>query len=340
MKNFLVRLTNWEYWPFSVIYFPVSFYYIWLAIKCRSFFFFTAANPRIDFGGMLGEKKSEIFDLIPNKFIPETKLIPHGNLEEAKRFVKRLGFPVIAKPDIGERGIGVKKMDSEEELIKYVSSCPVNFLMQQQITYPIELGVFFIKYPGDKIGKVTSIMRKNFLTVVGDGTATIMELLTNNVRAQLTANLKSDYLRKIGKSVPAEGEEVLIESIGNHCRGTQFLNDNHHIDKELNKAINSLAAQIPDFYFGRFDLKCQSYNDLKQLKNVKILELNGAGAEPGHIYQPGYSLLQAYKDIFWHLRTLADISLLNHKKGVPYWSFLKGYQKWKNHLRYNRLLSS
>ncbi|MEQ9006519.1 MAG: hypothetical protein RLP12_01450, partial [Ekhidna sp.] len=69
----------------------------------------------------------------------------------------------------------------------------------------------------------------------------------------------------------------MIEPIGNHCRGTKFLNDNHEINTELNQAFNQLAGQIPDLHFGRFDLKCKSYDDLKELKNFKILELNGAG---------------------------------------------------------------
>ena len=171
----------------------------------------------------------------------------------------------------------------------------------------------------------------------GDGEHSVSDLLRNSPRAVITADLSSEFLQAEGSRVPAKGERVLVEPIGNHCRGTKFLNDEHEIDDDLHKAFNKLADEIPDFYFGRFDLKCQSFEGLKNLRDFKILELNGAGSEPGHIYHPGYSLLRAYRDIFWHLGVLADISAQNHKAGVPYWSFKRGYKKWSDHRAYNRL---
>lgn len=289
---------------------------------------------------MIGEKKSEIFDLIPKEYIPETHLIGKGDLSKAIEISAKIGFPLIAKPDVGERGIWVSKINTQVELENYVEGCPVNFLIQALIDYPIELGVFYVRYPNEENGRVTSIVRKNFLSIEGDGKTSIVDLLKKSERAMLTAYLESDFLKQNGNSIPKEGEEVLVEPIGNHCRGTQFLNDADEIDEALSKAFDRLAKEIPDFYFGRFDLKCQSYDDLKQLKNFKILELNGAGAEPGHIYQPGYPLLKAYKDILWHLKVLAEISAQNRKRGVKYWPFSTGYKKWKEHGQYNKLLGN
>lgn len=287
---------------------------------------------------MFGEKKSDIFKQIPEEYLPETILISKGDVERASYFAEQMGFPLIAKPDIGERGTWVKKLESQAELARYAEKCPVNFLLQELVTFPIELGVFYVKKPG-KEGRVTSIVKKEFLEITGDGKNTISSLLRKSERAQLTADLESDFLEKNGSRVPAKDEKVLIEPIGNHCRGTKFLNDNNEIDEALNTAFNKLADQIPDFYFGRFDLKCASYEDLKQLKNFKILELNGAGSEPGHIYQPGYSLWKAYHAIFWHLSVLSDISAQNRKRGHSYWSFRQGFNMWKSHQRYNRLLA-
>ncbi|MEO9482812.1 MAG: hypothetical protein ABJG47_05175 [Ekhidna sp.] len=338
MKKLFIRLRHWEYWPFSVLYFPVFFYYAWLILKHRSFFFFTASNPSIEFGGMVGEKKSDIFDLIPDQYMPKTILVGKGGLERAALEAEKIGFPLIAKPDVGERGNWVSKIQTQNALKEYVETCPVDFLLQEMVDLPIELGVFYVKYP-DRPGEVTSIVRKDFLTVVGDGESTIRDLLKKNTRARMTADLASDHLQLIGNNIPKIGEQLVIEPIGNHCRGTKFLSDNHEIDEALNQAFNKLADQIPDFYFGRFDIKCESYNDLKYLKNFSILELNGAGAEPAHIYQPGYPLWKAYKDILWHLSVLSDISALNRKKGHSYWSFKRGFKKWKAHQRYNRLLA-
>lgn len=289
---------------------------------------------------MLGERKSDIFKLIPEIYLPKTILIGKGDLERAALFGEQIGFPLIAKPDIGERGTWVKKINDQAELRSYTETCPVDFLLQELVEMPIELGVFFIRYPNENQGRVTSIVRKDFLKVTGDGRSTVRQLLEKNPRAALTGNLNSEKHKWIETYVPKQSEDVLVEPIGNHCRGTKFLSDNHEIDEGLNEAFNKLADQIPVFYFGRFDLKCESYEELRQLRNFKILELNGAGAEPAHIYQPGYSLIKAYRDLFWHLGVLSDISAQNRKNGHSYWSFKRGFRKWKSHQRYNRLLAS
>ena len=288
---------------------------------------------------MFGERKSEIFDIIPEKYIPKTELIGKKEVEKALVKAEEIGYPLIAKPNIGERGIWVKKIDSDEEMRLYAGNCPVDFLLQELIDFPLELGVFYVRLPDEPKGKVTSIVRKEFLKVVGDGKSTIHELLKNSNRALLTANLESDFLLREGNGIPEVGSTVLIEPIGNHSRGTQFLNDNQQITPALDEAIDKLAKQIPEFYFGRFDLRCRSYESLCQLQEFKILELNGAGSEPGHIYQPGFPLSRAYKEILWHLKMLSKVSHQNKKRGFSYWSFKKGVKNWRGHKKYNQILS-
>lgn len=340
LRKWWIKWSNWEFWPFAVLYFPVWFYYAWLAIKRGSLFFFTASNPSIEFGGMMGEKKSEIYPLIPQKYLPKTKLFDKKQAQEAILFAKQIGFPVIAKPDIGERGTWVEKLSDEMSLIKYIDQCPVPFLIQEFISYPIELGVFYIRNPKDTKGRVSSIVQKDFLKVVGDGRSTIRHLLANNPRASIQTDLSHPRMTFMLNNIPEAEAVVEIEPIGNHCRGTRFLNLNHAISHELNQAFDSLANQIPDFYFGRFDLRCRSLTDLEHLEHFKIIELNGAGAEPGHIYQPGYPLIKAYRDIFWHLATLADISYQNKRRGHAYWPFTKGIKKIMESRKYNLSLKA
>lgn len=337
-KVLWVKITNWEFWPFSILYFPVYFFYAWLAIRCRSFFFFTAANPSIEFGGMLGEKKSEIFELIPKEFLPKYWLIQPGDIESARAYSQKLGYPLIGKPDIGERGILVEKIHDEDQLTAYVDKCPVPFLLQEFIDLPIELGVFFIKYPNTTSGKVTSIVQKDFLHVIGNDRNTVAEILQNQPRAQLQVDFNHPRFQSIMKMKPKEGEKVIVEGIGNHCRGTTFLNAAKEIDPDLHEAFSELASQIAGFHFGRFDLRCNSFDDLRGLKNFKILELNGAGAEPGHIYQPGYSIWKGYKAILWHLSQLASVSRKNHSLGVKYWTFKRGIDKIRAIKAYNEII--
>ncbi|HEX3383980.1 MAG TPA: hypothetical protein VHS53_02270, partial [Mucilaginibacter sp.] len=78
IRRFFIRLFNWEYWPFIAIYSPILFYWLWLCLRSRSFFFFSAANPLIENGGFAGESKKRIYDLIPQQYYPRTRLFRAG----------------------------------------------------------------------------------------------------------------------------------------------------------------------------------------------------------------------------------------------------------------------
>ncbi|MEM8565035.1 MAG: hypothetical protein AAGF85_01150, partial [Bacteroidota bacterium] len=151
-SNFLIKLRSWEYWPFGVVYAPVFVYWIWLSLKARSIFFFSASNPSIENGGMLGESKMKIFDLIPEEFKPVTlSFNRESSVETVKNGMKasNLSYPVIVKPDIGERGWMVRKIGNDSDLETYVNEVPVRFLVQQFLDMPIEMGVFYYRYPDE-----------------------------------------------------------------------------------------------------------------------------------------------------------------------------------------------
>ncbi len=338
LKRWWTRITHFEFWPFDIFYFPVKLYYLYLALKSRSFFFFTASNPSIDFGGMLGEKKSEIFKLIPEKYKPKTQLFwPDQTEKHILDYCQRenISFPFVLKPDIGERGWMVRKINNEVGLQDYLQEIQVPFLLQEFISYPLELGVFYVEVPGQP-GRVTSIVRKGFLAVTGDGRKTVRQLLEKNVRAVLQVDFDDPLFQELFLTVPASGEQVTVEGIGNHCRGTTFYSGNEWIDDQLHDAFRKISAEIDGFHFGRYDLRCESIEHLKMGEKFKILELNGAGSEPGHIYDPGFSLWQAYKDVCWHLSMLQKTSALNKQSGVGYWSFKEGWKKIKEIKAYNR----
>ncbi len=339
-NRWMTKTFQWEFWPFWVFYFPVYFYFIWLAIRARSFFFFTASNPTIEFGGMIGEKKSNIFNLIPKKYYPKTLLCENLPEKEVISAGDRFTYPLIAKPDIGERGNGVEMIRDVEELVRYNQLMKVPFLLQEYIDYPIELGIFYVRKPTEEFGKITSIVQKNFLSVVGDGTSTVKDLLIKHERARLQVDFTHDRLANLLARIPARDEEVIVEQIGNHCRGTMFLDATHEAEEHLNKAIDDLAKQIDGFYYGRFDLKCRSFEDLRQLRNFSIVELNGAGAEPAHIYQPGFSLPKAYGIVFNHFKLMAEVSRENKKLGTPYYTVKAGVEKLLDIRAYNKPLKN
>ncbi|MFY0605594.1 MAG: ATP-grasp domain-containing protein [Cyclobacteriaceae bacterium] len=339
-RRLFYRLTHWEFLPFSVFYFPIYFYFTWVALRCRSFFFFTASNPTIDFGGMIGASKAKILELIPTQYLPKYQLINPTEILEARAFASQIGYPVIVKPDLGERGKLVEVIQTSDALSKYHQKVSVPYLIQEYIDLPLELGVFYVKLPGSKTGQVSSIVQKEFLGVSGDGEHSVRHLLEMNPRALLQIDFEHSRFEQLMQTIPDKGEHVKVEPIGNHSRGTIFLDANHQITPALSDAIDKLCQEIEGFHFGRFDLRCSTWEELAQLKNFKILELNGAGAEPAHIYHPGASLFAGYNSVIHHLRLLGQISRLNRQQGTQYWTFRKGIRKLRDVRAYNQKIES
>ncbi|WP_051041017.1 hypothetical protein [Fibrisoma limi] len=334
---FFIRLRHWEYWPFAVVYFPIFIYHLWLSIKARSLFFFSAANPSIETGGLLGESKIDILDRISDEFKPKTLFVTRqAHIDVVLRQVSelRLTYPLIAKPNVGERGWRVEKIEHWEDLVNYKQSSPADFLIQEYVDEPLELGIFYYRSPeprsdGQAQGVISSIVQKEFLTIRGNGLNCIEELIMQNERAilQLPA-LKAKYGHRF-HDIPAPGETITLVSIGNHSKGTKFLDANHLITPELTRVFDRISAPIVGFYYGRYDLRCRSVADLYAGRHIHILELNGAGAEPAHIYHPGFSIWKAYRVLFHHWRVLYDISRANHRRGVAYMSLREAIQFWR-----------
>jgi len=322
---------NWEYWPFEVVYIPVMFYWLWLSVKARSPFFFSASNPGIEYGGMLGESKIKILDKIEEDLKPKT-LFFESQVDESEVIRKiqeaEMKYPLIFKPDVGERGMLVEKIEDDQQTRRYVGKIDRDFLIQEFVDLPIELGVFYFRYPNRKSGRVSSIVVKDFLKVIGDGKSSIRQLILKNPRAKLQLDtLTIKYGPKLNE-VLAIDEEKLLVPIGNHCKGATFLDGGKHINRKMTKSFDRIAAGIEGFYIGRFDIKCASWEDLNDGK-IKIMELNGAGAEPAHIYQPGASLWKGYQSLFYHMRALLRISRINRRAGVPYMSWKEGWYVFK-----------
>jgi hypothetical protein len=332
--NFLIRLRKWEYWPFGIIQFPAIMYWLWLSCRARSLVFFSASNPGIPMGGMLGESKYLVLRSIPQQYVPITLLIePPVTISAVcdRMTASGLKLPVVCKPDLGERGYMVKKIGTVEEMDFYLRNINVRFLIQEWVSLPMEYGVFFMKLPDEAKGEVISLVAKEMLSVTGDGKATLQELILRKDRAKLQwQKLRITYGERLNAVIPA-GQKMELVSIGNHAQGARFINANHLINQRLSESFDGISRNIPGFYFGRFDVRCSSLQDLHE-GNVKIMELNGCGAEPGHIYDENFPFWEALRVpvIYWNY--IFRISRANREKGVDYISFreaLAHYRKSK-----------
>ncbi len=336
------KLTHWEYWPYQVVYTPVYFQYLYYAFRTRSFFYFNASNPTFRNGGFFMESKKEIYDLIPQKYYPKTLLFQAKTSTEeiiSQLQTNKIYFPLIAKPDTGLRGTAVKKINNQSDLKKYTEKANFNFLLQELIPYQNEIGLFYVKLPNEKNGKITGIVSKEFLIIKGDGKNTIKELLLKDPRYEFQLEvLQNEYGEKLNEILPLN-ETINLVPYGNHCRGTKFIDFSHQITPHLEETFTNICNQINGFNYGRMDIMFNSFEDLEKGKNFQIVEINGAISEPTHIYDPNHSLWFGWKELTRHFRYLYQISKHNKKNGATYLSFKQGVSEFKKHNQfYNTIL--
>lgn len=318
------RLTRWEFWPIWVVYPPVVGYILWLALKHRSLTLFTAANPAIPGGGFVGESKIDILNRLRDSenFVARAALIPTTMpLTEKCAFATHwmeensLGFPIVLKPDVGERGSGVEIVRSVEELQRSVQAAAGNTIMQEYIPGH-EFGVFYYRYPGEETGHIFSITDKQFPRVTGDGKKTLEQLILRDERAVCLARWYCSKNQARLDTVPAEGEQIQLVEIGSHCRGAIFLDGERYHTPALQQAIDRISQRFDGFFFGRFDIRAPSLDDFQQGTRFTVIELNGVTSEATHIYDPRYRLSDAYRVLFAQWRIAFAIGAENRKRGI------------------------
>jgi len=331
--SFFKKLIQWEYWPSFMFYIPNLPYAFYLAFKMRNFTFYSAVNTGIKNSGNGTESKYRTLDLIPSHLKPKSLFVSQKRtFDKVLSEVEELGisYPLIVKPDIGFRGMLVKKISSPIKLKEYLNSYPLDIIIQEFIDLPKECGIFYYRLPNQENGTISSFTIKSFLTVKGDGVATLSQLVTQDERANhYKDQLQIEHLKNWNK-IPDKGADILLSAIGNHSKGTQFINGNHLIDKELNNVLDGLSKKLKGWNYGRIDIKYKTLEDLKKGKNFIILEINGTISEPTHMYDPSKTTyLKALKTMRAHWKIIYQIAKENMDNGVkpsnfiPYWMEVK-----------------
>ncbi len=342
-EKILIKARNWEYWSSNIIYFPILPYLLFLFVRVRNCFFFNAANPGIEYGGFVMESKWKIHEKAPPGFFPHTIPVRLGdNIEHVISTVSsQFRFPVVAKPDIGSKGRGVMVINNSAELRLYHASCPTDYLIQEKVNYPCEAGIFYVRYPNSPKGMLTGIVEKRFIEVTGDGVSTLRQLLLQNKRYIL----QMEVLNKIVTAeemmvvLPAGKSHIVLE-IGNHARGAMFLDASHRINEELTEVIDKVCKKFKGFYFGRLDIRFESWDSLQRGLNYSIIELNGSGSEPTFIYDPSHSIFYAWREICRHWEYMFRVSRQNHAMGIAYLTAKDAIRIFWDNARINKLLES
>lgn len=332
LKNFFYRLTHWESWHYLAKYIPIMPVWAYYCLRARSLWFFTPSNPTISFGGMEGETKSEMYQQLPPGSYPESIYIsPAFSVAEIGSLLLQSGirYPFAAKPDAGMMGFMFRRITNADELKAYHKTMPVSYIIQTLVEYPLEVSVFYYRLPNQQKGTISGFLKKEFLQVTGDGQSTLLELMVayDRVRFRLE-EMKAKHADKLGEVLPV-GTIYFLSFALNLSRGGKLISLAHEIDEQLLQVFDGLSHHAKHFYYGRYDIKCTSVEDLKNGKNFYILEYNGCGAEPHHAYGNGNSLWQAYRIFTHHWKMLFQISQYNHRHGFPRWGFKKGWDYLK-----------
>jgi hypothetical protein len=336
------RMTRWEFWPLWVFYPPVVLYIIWLGFRHRSPLLFTCANPAIPGGGLAGESKHAILGGLGNGgLVGRNLLLPDGEgpgrFERLEAFMQSEGlhWPVVLKPDVGERGLGVAFVRSRNEALDYLERARFPVIAQERLAGP-EFGVFYYRLPGEDQGRVFAITEKHFPEVVGDGVHTLEELILADDRAVGSARA---FLRRHADRldwVPFLGQTVPLTELGTHSRGALFLDGAHLLTPELETAIDGLSRGYEGFWFGRYDLRVPDTAALRSGAGFKILELNGVSSEATSIYDPAHNVGHAWRTLFQQWRIAFEIGKRNRALGARPTSLREILRLVRHHRRMTR----
>ena len=318
------KTSYFEFWPAWLFYFPMKVYGIYLAIKFRSLTVPTLANPSFDAGGFAGESKSQILDLVPKNtqkyFARHKTMRTPVTHKDALNFVAdhNFSYPFVMKPDIGYKGYGIQIINNEQNLTDYIDAFPPReqIVVQDLYDYPYEVGVFYIRHPDQEKGQVFSLTLKYFPHVTGDGVSTLEQLIEQNPRMN---ELKHKYVaRHKGKlkSVLKKGDVFRVAFTGSHTWGTLFKDGNHLITPAMTNLFDEISKSVPEFYFGRYDVRFKDIAHLETGEDIKIVEINGATAEATHIWDSKTTLLTAYKTLMQQYHHMFEIGYKNKQRGM------------------------
>jgi membrane protein DedA with SNARE-associated domain len=336
------RWRHWEFWPAWMFYPPVGIHCAWLALKYRGLTVPTAANPGIFSGGVVGESKMATLrelSLTSTEFTAEAERIPAGapaaRLPAFEQIRARLGpgFPLILKPDVGQRGAGIKLIRSPEQAEAYLRQTSAAVVVQRYAAGPLEAGVFYYRFPHEPRGHVFAITEKIFPTLVGDGRRTIAELIGRDPRARFLAGR---YLRRFHdrrNEVLAAGAELKLVEAGNHAQGCVFRDGMRLWTPELEARIDAISQKLTGFFVGRYDIRYASEDDLRAGRDFQIIELNGAASEATSIYDARNSIFAAYRTLFRQWDLVFAIGAANRKRGFAPTKLSLIWQKWREYSR-------
>jgi len=340
------EISRFEFLPGWVAYGPIVAQWIALGLWHRDFSLPTAANPAITTGGLCGESKSAILDLVQGDsrraIAPYTTMTTGtDDLARAQGAIRQAGLalPIVVKPDIGCNGAGIRLVENLGSLQAALGAFPrgVRLVLQKLIPWEGEAGIFYIRRPGDHAGHLTSLTLKHAPTVTGDGISTLRALIQADPRHSRLQRLYFTRLAARLDEIPRAGARVTMVFAGNHCRGSIFRNGAADMTPALATSIDEIARSMPDFHFGRIDVRYRSLHALREGQDFQIIEINGVGSEATHIWDPDTSLREIYLAQLRHYGAAFAIGAEMRRRGAKTSGIRAMWRDWREQ---GRLMAS
>jgi len=329
-------ISGFEFWPGWFFYLPMVLQWIALGIRHGDFSLPTAANPNIETGGLCGESKTSILDQVGTAqrgVLARYVRLSAPDIDGAERAMAAhgLSYPVVVKPDIGCNGTGVRLVRTRTDVAAYLAEFPagLSVMIQRLATSPGEAGIFYVRPPGEARGRITSLTLKFAPSVTGDGRSTIRDLILADPRMGRVPDL---YLPRLGDrqhDMLRRGEEFQPVFVGNHCKGSVFVDGQEHITPALTRRMEAIAGAIPEFHFGRFDVRYDTLAGLRRGEGFTIIEINGVGSEATHVWDARTSLWRAWADELAHFGAAFAIGAANRRRGFRSSGLVAMFRAWR-----------
>jgi hypothetical protein len=331
-----------EFWPTWLMYFPVGLQWAMLSVRHRSLSLPLIANPAVPLSGMVGVAKSTVFSkagpyaqqwILPWTLYQVDKPSTQQCRQEILDCLQNAGLalPLVGKPNIGCRGAGVKLLSTEAQLLEYVAGFPVggSIQFQQLSQWEAEAGVFYVRDPDTGKGTITSLTLKYTPYVIGDGLSTLAELVAKDPRASALQHLYKQRHLAHWNRVLIEGEPFRLVFSASHCRGAVFRDARSLINPKLVQTLDRIFDDIPEFYYGRLDIKFKNSAALSNGEDFEIIEINGASSESINIWDRRAKFADAIQTLLRQYGTLFKLGAKNRARGYKPPGMLALLKAWR-----------
>jgi hypothetical protein len=330
------RVARAERIPPSLFRIPLVLHWIMLGLRHRSLTLPSAVNPNMSTGGMFGQSKSEcllavsaacraaVADFVVLRRRADASTL---GLDQARALGLMadagLAFPVVAKPDIGSHGFGVRLIEDAAALGRYLEKFPAGakLMLQRWVPFAGEADILLARLPGEG-ARIASLTLRYFPHVVGDGAATLRELIGRDPRARwrsrIHLGLDQSHLgceRGALDGVPARGEIVRLAMIGSQRAGALCRDAGADVTPALERKVAAIVQGLPEFHYGRLNVRFGSIDKLRRGEDLAIVDINGIGSEAVDAWDPSLSVTAAYRRMFARQRMLFEIGAANRARG-------------------------